>query len=67
MTAGIATNKPTAVVTSASEMPPATAAETGCLFLRDAVEGVENADHGSEQSDERSRRADGCQTAQATL
>src|SRR5229473_1787211 len=41
--------------------------QAGCLFLRDTVEGVQNADHRSEQSHEGSRRADCRQTAQATL
>src|ERR1022692_3067741 len=41
--------------------------QSGCLFLRNTVEGVQNADHGSEQSHERRRRTDGRQSAQATL
>ena len=67
MTAGMATNRPMAVVTSASEIPPATAARPVAFCCRNALEGVQNADHRAEQSDERSRRADGGQTAQAAL
>src|SRR6266481_3907916 len=41
--------------------------QAGCLFLRDTIEGVQNADHRSEQSHEGSRRADCRQAAQSTL
>ena len=42
-------------------------ADTGRLLGGDLLEGVQNADDRSEQSDERRRRADGGQTAQAAL
>ena len=67
MTAGMATNSPIAVVTSASEIPPATAARPVAFSLRNALERVQNADHRSEQSHEGGGRSDGCQTAESAL
>ena len=67
MTAGMATNKPIAVVTRASEIPPATAPRPVALLAGNFSEGVQNAEHRSEQSDEGGSGADGGQSAQAAL
>ena len=67
MTAGMATNSPIAVVTRASEIPPATAPRPVAFWRGNFLEGVQNADHGAEQSHEGSGGTDGRQTAQAAL
>jgi hypothetical protein len=67
MTAGMATSSPKAVVTSASGNAACDCAQTGCLLLGNAFEGVQNAHHRAEQSHEGSRRTDGGQTAQSAL
>ena len=53
MTAGIATSRPTAVATSASEMPDITAAGAARLVARQIGERLDDAEHGAEQADER--------------
>src|SRR5262249_2009262 len=42
-------------------------AQTGRLLVRNSLERVDDADHRAEQTHERGRRTDGCQTANAAL
>ena len=63
----MATSRPNAVVTRASEIPPATAPMPEALLRSDRLEGVQNADHRAEQADERCGRSDGGETAEALL
>ena len=53
MTAGIATIRPTAVATSASEMPAMTARRAAARIARQIRERLDDAEHGAEQPDER--------------
>ena len=52
MTAGMATIRPTAVATSASEMPAMTARRAAALVARQIGERLDDAEHGAEQADE---------------
>ena len=67
MTAGMATNRPNAVVTRASEIPPATAPIPEVFWVAMAWKAFKNADDGAEQADERRGRTDGGETAEAAL
>ena len=65
MTAGMATSRPKAVVTSASAMPAGDRAEAAGAGGGHGLEGGDDADHGAEQPDERGGGADGGERAQA--
>ena len=54
-------------MTKASEIPPATADRPVTFGVRDAFERADDAHDGAEQSDERSRGADGGETGKAAL
>ena len=67
MTAGMATSRPTAVATSASEMPHITAPAAARLVARQIGERLDDAEDGAEEADEGGVVAEGAEDAEVTF
>ena len=63
----MATSRPNAVVTSCLRNTTSDCADTCALLGCNLLEGVQDTDNRSEQTDKRCRRTDRCQSAQTTL